>query len=88
MRVCLSHQNLLVYDWVVHTGPGGNPQWRPVQIPGGPTPPEGIMMLTTDVANRNDPEYKKIVQSYAADIKILENDFAHAWYKLTTQVSK
>ena len=44
------------------------------------------MMLTTDVANKNDPEYWKLVKAYAADITVLENDFEHAWYKLTTQV--
>lgn len=78
-------KNLLFFDWQLHTGPGGNPQWRPIPLPGGPQPPAGIMMLTTDVANKNDPEYSKLVEAYAADIKVLENDFEHAWYKLTTQ---
>ena len=75
-----------MYDWRLHIGPGGNPQWRPFPLLGGPQPPAGIMMLTTDVANKNDPEYWKLVKAYAADITVLENDFEHAWYKLTTQV--
>ena len=45
------------------------------------------MMLTTDLAFLNDTIYTDLVKTYAANITQLDYDFAHAWYKLTTQVS-
>lgn len=41
------------------------------------------MMLTTDIALRNDSDYLRISKLYKYDIKVLENNFKHAWYKVT-----
>ena len=42
------------------------------------------MMLVSDTALLRDEQYLALVEKYAKDIKALENDFKHAWYKLTT----
>merc|ERR1712157_424932 len=42
------------------------------------------MMLTTDLALGEDPDYKPISTQYASDLETLERDFMHAWYRLTT----
>ena len=76
--------NLLAFDWRLEKSPAGNLQFHPYQIgTGKPGPP--IMMLVADVAFISDPEYKKLVEEYAADASALERDFAAAWYRLTTQ---
>ena len=90
-------QNLKNYSWEKWVGPGGHWQWR---VEGGATPlapaPDGmdakypngtepIMMMTSDVSLTYDPDYLEIVRRYADDIAAFDNDFAHAWYKLTTR---
>jgi len=42
-------------------------------------------MLTTDVALISDPVYMELTKKYAADIGLLEKDFAAAWYKLMSR---
>lgn len=76
--------NLFAYDWNLHTGPGGNPQWFPVAKDGSSFVPD-IMMLTSDIALTKDPEFLSISQEFATDITKLEMQFKHAWYKLTTR---
>jgi catalase-peroxidase len=75
--------NLSKYVWKLVTGPGGATQWAPVNPDGTPGP--DIMMLTTDLALRDDPDYAKISQLYRDDITALESDFAKSWYRLTSQ---
>ncbi|KAJ3325271.1 hypothetical protein HDU93_002666 [Gonapodya sp. JEL0774] len=70
------------FDWSVITGPGGHKQFTPSQKPGGPVPPNGTMMLTSDVALISDPSYRELVHEYASNITSLEHDFSRAWYKL------
>jgi catalase-peroxidase len=48
------------------------------------TTPTPLFMLTTDIALSEDPIYKPISEGYAADIKSLEHDFGHVWYRLMT----
>lgn len=85
-------QNLLNYDWVKVTSPGGNPQWEPRHKPGSPRsgdPLPNIMMFTTDVALLHDPEYLKWVKVYAEDMGALDKAFANGeeaavgWWRLT-----
>jgi len=67
------------FEWELITGPGGNIQWTPTNI-GAPN----IMMLTSDLALAEDPIYKEISMEYYKNVTKLEEDFAKAWYKLTT----
>lgn len=83
--------NLLNFDWEVHEGPGGSPQWR-VKGGGGPKAPsadlkgvQDIMMLTTDIAMKVDPEYNKYVKEFATNKTAFEEAFVVAWYKLVTR---
>lgn len=43
------------------------------------------MMLTSDIAFISDPDFKELVEEYAADIESLNRDFSAVWYRLTTQ---
>jgi catalase (peroxidase I) len=69
-------KNLFYYEWELHTGEGGKDQWKPVVGP-------DIMMLTSDLALAVEP-YREHSERYANDQGKLEEDFAAAWYKLTT----
>ena len=42
-------------------------------------------MLTTDVALVRDDKYREIVKMFAKDQEYFLDQFAHAWYKLTTR---
>lgn len=42
-----------------------------------------LMMFTTDIALKVDPEYKKITTRFLNDPKAFEQAFARAWFKLT-----
>jgi catalase-peroxidase len=84
-------KNLLNYEWEVHTGPGGNWQWR-VKDGKGPKAPtahgsgqQDIMMLTTDIALITDPEYRKYAEEFAKDEKAFAQAFAEVWYKLVNR---
>ena len=79
------------FNWEVHKGPGGAWQWRPTDekaqeiipdahIKGKMNPP---MMLTTDIALKEDPEYKKITSRWLKNPQELDQAFAKAWFKLT-----
>lgn len=69
-----------VGSWEKHMGPGGHWQWRIQSATGANA---NIMMLTSDVALLADPEFKTIVDRWAADIEPLNTAFAAAWWKLT-----
>mmetsp|Transcript_40622 Transcript_40622/g.99777 ORF Transcript_40622/g.99777 Transcript_40622/m.99777 type:complete len:720 (-) Transcript_40622:292-2451(-) len=71
--------NLLNNEWELHTGAGGKPQWR---VKGGDG---AIMMLTTDISLKVDPEYLRLSQMFANDIGELERQFGAAWFKLMTR---
>jgi catalase-peroxidase len=82
--------NLLNNDWELTTSPAGNKQWRVVG--GGPLAPladnqglQEIMMLTTDIAMKVDPEYGQYVTEFATNFTALTEAFGLAWYKLVTR---
>ena len=84
-------KNLLNYEWEVHEGPGGSPQWR-VKGGKGPKAPsadgkgeQDIMMLTTDIALVTDPEYRKYAEEFANDEKAFAQAFGEVWYKLVNR---
>merc|ERR1712232_253512 len=70
--------SLFNFKWNLVDGPGGHIQWVPENGP-------DVIMLTADIALASEENYTKISKEYASDISILEHDFKHAWYKLTTQ---
>jgi len=76
--------NLLDLEWELITGPGGNPEWRPLGL--DPSDPEnGIRMLTTDIALRVDPAYRKYCELFKRNQTALDYWFARTWYKLQTR---
>lgn len=83
--------NLMSFDWVLTTSPAGAKQWKPntdaadnliadAHIKGKRNPP---MMFTTDIALKEDPEFRQIVERFRQEPKEYEKAFAKAWFKLT-----
>ena len=75
--------NMFNINWVQGESPAGNIQFHPEPAEDGTISPD-IMMLTSDLALRDDPIYNPISQEYRDDITSLENDFMKSWYRLTT----
>jgi catalase-peroxidase len=83
--------NLLEYEWEPETGPGGAWQWTPASealhdtVPDAHDPSERVtpMMLTTDIALKEDPDYREIVERFRDNPMEFGMAFAKAWYKLT-----
>ncbi|WP_276273374.1 catalase/peroxidase HPI [Haloarcula litorea] len=83
--------NLLDYEWEPEKGPGGAWQWTPADgeledtVPDAHDPDEQRtpMMLTTDIALKEDPDYREIVERYQDNPMEFGINFARAWYKLT-----
>lgn len=81
--------NLYGFDWVQTKSPAGAIQWMPKD--GGDVVPDAhdpnkrhpLMMFTTDIALRSDPEYAKITKSWQEDPEKFKLAFAKAWFKLT-----
>lgn len=65
--------NLLNEDWKLETNEANNKQYNS---------PKGYMMLPTDYALIQDPQYKKYVETYAKNTDIFFNDFSKAFKKL------
>ena len=42
-------------------------------------------MLTSDISLTKDPEYRKLVETFASDLDFFSEQFSHAWYKLTSR---
>ena len=74
--------SLFDLDWNLTSSPYSLHQWEPVTRDG--SEPPDIFMLTTDLAMARDEAYAPISQLYASDLDALSEDFAHAWYRLTT----
>ncbi len=81
--------NLFKYQWELTESPGGAKQWIPKGI--NPTVPDAHdpnkfhlpVMLTTDLALKEDPKYRVISERFLKNPKEFEDAFARAWYKLT-----
>ncbi|SEH12286.1 catalase-peroxidase [Natronorubrum sediminis] len=82
--------NLLEYEWELEEGPGGAWQWTTQNgeldeaAPGAEDPDEkeDVMMLTTDVALKRDPEFREIIENFQENPRAFQDAFARAWYKL------
>ncbi|MDG5761626.1 catalase/peroxidase HPI [Natronococcus sp. A-GB1] len=82
--------NLLEYQWWPERGPGGAWQWTTQDgelddaAPGAEDPEEkeDVMMLTTDIALKRDPDYREIIERFQDNPDEFQDAFARAWFKL------
>jgi catalase-peroxidase len=83
--------NLFGFDWVKTKSPAGATQWIPANGQAANLVPDAHdktkrhapIMFTTDLALKEDPEYRKISLRFKNDPKEFELAFAKAWFKLT-----
>jgi len=83
--------NLFGFEWELTKSPAGAHQWRPKGGAGAGTVPDAHnpsvshapMMLTTDLALREDPVYEKISRRFHQHPEEFADAFARAWFKLT-----
>jgi catalase-peroxidase len=83
-------ENLFKYEWVQTRSPIGAIQWTPSDH-GAPKTPDAhrpgvehaLMMMTTDLALKMDPEYRKVCETFLHDFDAFTDAFSKAWYKLT-----
>ncbi|AHK20025.1 peroxidase [Yersinia similis] len=81
--------NLYKHEWVLTKSPAGAWQWKPKDaanvVPDAtdPTKLHPLMMFTTDIALKVDPEYKKITTRFLENPEEFKMAFARAWFKLT-----
>ncbi len=87
----LFFDNLFRFEWQQQKSPSGGTLWVPTDksahsavpdahIKGKRNPP---IMLTTDLALREDPGFRKISQRFLKNPKAFDQAFARAWFKLT-----
>ncbi|MCG3205831.1 MAG: Catalase-peroxidase 2 [Elusimicrobia bacterium] len=82
---------LFRFEWKQVKSPAGATQWIPTDPNAASLVPDAHVkgkfhapiMLTTDLALREDPAYKKIALRFRDNPKELEDAFARAWFKLT-----
>ncbi|MEP3856084.1 MAG: catalase/peroxidase HPI [Porticoccus sp.] len=83
-------QNLFNFEWEQTRSPAGGIQWQPKGGAAASTVPDAHvdgkfhapMMFTTDLALKEDPEYRKISQRFLKNPEEFELAFAKAWFKL------
>ncbi len=84
-------ENLYAFDWVQTRSPAGAIQWKPADGAASDWVPDAHdqavrhapMMLTTDLALKEDPAYRKITSRWLEHPEELADAFARAWFKLT-----
>jgi catalase-peroxidase len=82
--------NLFRYEWQLTESPAGAKQWTPKDpepddlVPDAhdPSKRSPVMMLTTDLALKLDPDYEPIARRFYENPDQLADAFAKAWYKL------
>ena len=82
--------NLFEYEYELEKSPAGAWQWRPTAesnpepAPDAHDPSETQMpmMLTTDLALKEDPDYREIAKRFHENPDEFQEAFARAWYKL------
>ncbi|WP_428818358.1 catalase/peroxidase HPI [Microbulbifer sp. MCCC 1A16149] len=83
--------NLFKFEWKKSESPGGGTVWIPTDSNAANMVPDAHLkdkrhapiMLTTDLALKEDPAYRKISERFKDNPKELEDAFARAWFKLT-----
>ncbi|RLT92191.1 catalase/peroxidase HPI [Ketobacter sp.] len=84
-------QNLYGFEWELTTSPAGAKQWTPKDGKGKGMVPDAHdpklrhapIMLTTDLALKEDPSYRKITERWLKNPAEFEDTYARAWFKLT-----
>lgn len=84
-------ENLFGYEWELTKSPAGAQQWKPKNGGGEGTVPDAHdpskshtpIMLTTDLALREDLAYAKISKQFYENPDQFADAFARAWFKLT-----
>jgi len=83
-------ENLFKYEWVQTRSPIGAVQWTPADSNAPKTPDAHVsgleyplMMMTSDIALKMDPDYRKVCEKFLRDFDAFTDAFTHAWYKLT-----
>jgi len=82
---------LFKYEWSLQKSPAGAWQWVAINPDKedlvvdahNPTIKHAPIMLTTDLALKQDPKFAKISKSFLEDFSKFEEAFAKAWFKLT-----
>ncbi|NNU15228.1 catalase/peroxidase HPI [Parvularcula sp. ZS-1/3] len=82
---------LYQFEWEKTESPAGAIQWKPVEEEAQQLVPDAHredirhapMMLTTDIALKEDPAYREITTRFLNDPEEFELAFAKAWFKLT-----
>jgi catalase-peroxidase len=83
--------NLLNFDWVKTKSPAGATQWIPTDPAAAQMVPDAHVkdkrhapiMFTTDIALKEDPGFRKVLESWQKDPELFSKAFARAWFKLT-----
>jgi len=83
--------NLMAFNWVQTKSPAGATQWIPDNeaaanlVPDAhiPNKRHAPIMFTTDLALKEDPDFRKIVERFRKDPTEFDKSFAKAWFKLT-----
>lgn len=83
--------NLFNFEWKKTKSPAGATQWIPTDESAAKMVPDAHMkgkfhapiMFTTDLALKEDPEYRKIAKRFQENPEEFKAAFAKAWFKLT-----
>ncbi|GAA3522929.1 catalase/peroxidase HPI [Aquimarina addita] len=83
-------ENLFKFEWKKIESPAGAIQWTPID-PEAPKTPDAhvegkmnsLMMMTSDIALKVDPAYRKVCEKFMDDFDYFTTAFSKAWYKLT-----
>ncbi|MCB1846909.1 MAG: catalase/peroxidase HPI [Halieaceae bacterium] len=83
--------NLFRFDWKQTKSPAGATQWIPTDEAAANMVPDAHIagkrhapiMFTTDLALKEDPEFRKIAERFLKNPKEFDLAFAKAWFKLT-----
>jgi catalase-peroxidase len=83
-------ENLFKFEWEQTRSPAGALQWTPTD-PNAPKTPDAhvegqmnpLMMMTSDLALKVDPAYRKVCEKFLTDFDAFTQAFSKAWYKLT-----
>ncbi|WP_419809734.1 catalase/peroxidase HPI [Sphingomonas sp.] len=82
---------ILGHDYELEKSPAGANQWHPVGDPTDTLAPAAhtagkqvpTMMTTADLAFKDDPKYRAILERFRADPAYFADAFSRAWFKLT-----